>query len=63
MGRSNMSPTRGKVIFKLCEEIHEGLDTVYEHLMDDEGNEGAALIDDIIAKLRHLKSNAVTKEN
>lgn len=50
------------LIFSLTNEFHTDIDNIYEHLCDDENQEGFSLIDELRRKLKALKDNLIKKE-
>lgn len=52
-----------KSIVSITEELHNDITGIYEDLMDQDNTEALLKIDQTIAKLRHFKSNLVTKDN
>ena len=56
-----MAIKEGNVVFMLTSEIHEGIDDIYETIMDDEPDKQIEKkIDETVKKLKELKES-VTK--
>lgn len=56
-----MAIKEGNVVFMLTSEIHEGIDDIYEAIMDDEPDKQIEKkIDEAVKKLKELKES-VTK--
>ena len=56
-----MAIKEGNVVFMLTSEIHEGIDHIYETIMDDEPDKQIEKkIDETVKKLKELKES-VTK--
>lgn len=58
-----MEKKKVKSIVSITEELHSDVTNIYEELMDGEDDNALEKIDETIAKLRHLKSNIVIKDN
>ena len=48
-------------VFKATSDIHSDIDELYESIVDDEAT-GVSQIDEIIIKLKQLKTNLQTNE-
>lgn len=57
-----MDKNKAVSINGITNSLHDGVDDIYESLMDGEFKEVSVLIDAMVESLKHLKSNIINDE-
>jgi len=57
-----MDQKTAKSISHATLEIHDDITEIYENLMEEDNKEAITNIDNVVAKLKHLKANVTIKD-